>query len=89
MKELNKAPERTRLAQILSELSDEALAYVWRPIVYAYLWTDGHGHDRITDDDMRRINLYEMIAYGSPEAVKRLDKWYLAVVQNMGKGAMA
>ena len=70
---------RSTLVKILSALSDEALAYVWRPIMYAYLWTDCHGHDRLTDDDMRRISLSGMIANGSLVAVERLDKWRLAV----------
>lgn len=81
---------RSTLQKILSELSDEALVYVWRPIMYAYLWTDGHGHDRITDDDICRIHLSGMIAHGSPEAVESLDKWCLAVEHNeMRKKARA
>lgn len=80
---------RSTMVKILSALSDDALAYVWRPIMYAYLWTDGHGHDRLTDDDMRRIGLSGMIAHGSPVAVERLDKWRLAVERNMGKEALA
>ena len=78
---------RSVLQEVLSALSDEALAYVWRPIVYAYLWTDAHGHDLMTDDDMRRIGLYGMIANGSPEAVERLDKWRLTIERSMGKKA--
>ena len=84
-----KAAARSILQKILSELSDEALVYVWRPIMYAYLWTDGNDHDRLTDDDMRRIRLSGMIAHGSPEAVERMDKWVLAIEQNMGKEAFA
>lgn len=80
---------RSTLVKILSALSDDALAYVWRPIMYAYLWTDGHGHDRLTDDDMRRIHLSGMIAHGSPVAVERLDKWRRAVDRNMGREALA
>ena len=78
---------RSVLHEILSDLSDEALAYVWRPIVYAYLWTDAHGHDLMIDDDMYRIGLYGMIANGSPEAVERLDKWRLTIERSMGKKA--
>ena len=80
---------RSTLVKILSALSDEALAYVWRPIMYAYLWTDGHGQNRLTDDDMRRLHLSGMIANGSPAAVERLDKWRRAVERNMGKEALA
>ena len=85
-----KAAARSILQKTLSELSDEALVYVWRPIMYAYLWTDGHDHDRLTDDDMNRIHLSGMIAHGSPEAVESLDKWCLAVEHNeMRKKARA
>lgn len=80
---------RSTLQKTLSALSDEALVYVYRPIMYAYLWTDGHGHDRLTDDDMRRMHLSWMIAHGSPAAVERLDKWRKAVERNMGKEALA
>lgn len=80
---------RSTLIKTLSALSIEALAYVWRPIMYAYLWTDGHGHDRLTDDDMNRLHLSGMIAHGSPAAVEHLDKWRMAVERNMGKEAWA
>lgn len=80
---------RSILSKILSELSDDALVCVWRPIMYAYLWTDSHDHDRLTDDDMHRIHLSGMIAHGSPEAVESLDEWRLAIERNMGKEAFA
>lgn len=83
------ATARSILEKTLSALSDEALVYVYRPIMYAYLWTDGHSQNRLTDDDMRRLHLSGMIANGSPEAVKRLDKWRVAVMQNMGMEALA
>lgn len=77
-----KIPSRSDLINTLSMLSDDALEYVWRPIMYAYLWTDCHGHDQLTDDDMFRIQLSGMIAHGSPEEVKSLDVWRLAIVRN-------
>lgn len=80
---------RSTLVKILSALSDEALAYVWRPIMYAYLWTDCHGHDKLTDDDMRRIHLSGVAANGSPEVVEQLDKWRWAVEWNEMKEARA
>ena len=70
-----KVPSRSDLINTLSMLSDDALEYVWRPIMYAYLWTDCHGHDQLTDDDMFRMHLSGMIAHGSPEDVKELDVW--------------
>lgn len=83
------AAARSILMKTLSKLSDEALVYVYRPIMYAYLWTDGHEQDRLTDDDMRRIHLFGAITNGSPEAVERLDKWRRAVEWNMRKEALA
>ena len=80
---------RSTLLKILSVLSDDALVCVWRPIMYAYLWTDFHDHDRLTDDDMCRIHLSGVIAHGSPELVERLDKWRHALESAMGKEALA
>ena len=81
-KEKNTAA-RSILVKILSALSDEALDYVWRPIMYAYLWTDCHGHDRLTDDDMHRIHISCLTTNGSPAVVERLDSLCLAVEKNM------
>lgn len=63
---------REELMEMLSELSDRALAYVWRPIAYAYNWTDGHGMESLSQDDLWRMNLVCAVAYGSPEAIDRL-----------------
>ena len=76
---------RSILVKTLLKLSDDALAYVWRPIMYAYLWTDGHGHDRLTDDDMRRMNLSGVIAHGSPKLVETLDRLRLGVERSERK----
>ena len=70
---LNIKTARSLLSKILSELSDEALEYVYRPIMYAYLWTDGRGHDQLTDDDMHRIHLYAAASTASPQVLKVLD----------------
>lgn len=77
---MNIKTARSLLSKILSELSDEALEYVYRPIMYAYLWTDVHGHDQLTDDDMHRIHLYGVIANASPQVVEQLDMWRKAVI---------
>lgn len=69
---MNIKTARSLLSKILSELSDEALEYVYRPIMYAYLWTDGRGHDQLTDDDMHRIQLYAA-STASPQVLKVLD----------------
>lgn len=72
---MNIKTARSLLSKILSELSDEALEYVYRPIMYAYLWTDGRGrgHDQLTDDDMHRIQLYAAASTASPQVLKVLD----------------
>lgn len=70
---MNIKTARSLLSKILSELSDEALEYVSRPIMYAYLWTDGRGHDQLTDDDMHRIQLYAAASTASPQVLKVLD----------------
>ena len=76
---------RSILVKTLLKLSDDALAYVWRPIMYPYLWTDGHGHDRLTDDDMRRMNRSGVIAHGSPKLVETLDRLRLGVERSERK----
>lgn len=70
---MNIKTARSLLSKILSELSDEALEYVYRPIMYADLWTDGRGHDQLTDDDMHRIQLYAAASTASPQVLKVLD----------------
>ncbi len=46
-------PSRTRvsLIQMLTELSEDALKYVWRPIAYAYYWVDECNQNLLTDVD--------------------------------------
>ena len=57
---------------MLSELSDKALAYVWRPIAYAYNWTDGHGTESLSKDDVWRMSLVCAVAHVSPEVIDRI-----------------
>ena len=56
---------RVELMRMFTELSDEALAYVWRPIAYAYFHTDEHNPEVLTSDDMKRMGLIRMTAHGS------------------------
>lgn len=63
---------REELMEMLSELSDRALEYVWRPIAYAYNWTDDHGMELLSQDDLWRMSLVCAVAHGSPETVDRL-----------------
>ena len=63
---------RTTLTKMLLALSDEALEYVWRPIVYAYYYTDQRDPDRLTDDDANRLSLIGTAAHGGEGLVSRL-----------------
>ncbi len=76
-------PSRARagLMRMLSELSVDALEYVWRPIVYAYYYTDYHDMDMLTDDDSKRFDLIGAAAHGSPEFISRLDDWMITLQQ--------
>ena len=66
------ARAREERMEMLSELSDKALAYVWRPIAYAYNWTDGHDTESLSKDDVWRMNLVCAVAHGSPEVIDRI-----------------
>lgn len=68
---------RVELMKILAELSDEALEYVWRPIVYAYYWTDGHDQVILSEDDRERMLLICVVAHESPEFVNKLSRYRL------------
>ncbi len=70
-------PTRARagLMRMLSELSVDALEYVWRPIVYAYYLTDDNNPDALTDEDVCRFDLISAAAHGSSEFVSRLNDW--------------
>ena len=65
---------RLNLTKILLALSDDALEYVMRPIVYAYYYTDGRDPDRLTDDDANRLSLIGAAAHGGEGLVSRLDQ---------------
>ena len=65
---------RTTLTKMLLALSDEALEYVWRPIVYAYYYTDMRDPDRLTDDDSKRLALIIAVAHESPNVINRLEQ---------------
>lgn len=62
---------REKLMDVLSKLNDDSLKYVWRPIMYAHLWTEQADPDSLTDDDMERIKLYGAIANAPADDVKQ------------------
>lgn len=67
----NREYSRKKLLDVFSKLSDDSLEYVWRPVMYAYLWTEQADPDSLTDDDMERIRLYCAIANGPADDVKQ------------------
>ena len=73
MKKLSMNTARLTLAKMLLALSDDALEYAWRPIVYAYFFIDMRGPDRLTDDDVKRLGLIRAAAHGGGELISRLD----------------
>lgn len=64
---------RDSLLRMFSELSVEALEYVWRPIVYAYYWSDDRDKGILTADDYNRLTLISSAAHDSPEIVGELS----------------
>ena len=81
---------RTTLEKMHLELSDDALEYAWRPIVYAYFFIDMRGPDRLTDDDVKRLGLIRAAAHGGEGLVSRLDvvrRAYESVLAEKGVSA--
>ncbi len=74
-------PSRARvgLMKMLSELSVDALEYVWRPIVYAYYLTDDNNPDALSDEDVNRFDLIGAAAHDSSEFVSRHNDWRRAI----------
>ncbi len=70
-------PSRARvsLIRMLTELSEDALDYVWRPIVYAYNWVDAHDMNSMTKDDDNRLGLLVDMTYGPSEVVSLINKF--------------
>ena len=87
---MNMEKARITLTKMLLNLSDDALEYVWRPIVYAYYYTDQRDHDRLTDDDVKRLSLIGVAAHSGEELVSRLDvvrRAYESVLAEKGVSA--
>lgn len=61
---------REELARMLSELSDDALQYVQRPILYAYYHADDRPHNPLSVDDLDRLALIGAATHDSPELVR-------------------
>lgn len=74
---------RMELMRMLTELSDNALEYVWRPITYAHCLTDGHSIGTMTHKDMDRFGLIASAANDSPEVVHKANLYRLAVCRDL------
>lgn len=79
MQKRNMLHARVELMRLLTELSDDALEYVWRPIAYAYYWTDGHDMNILSEDDIKRFHLIVAAAYESSETVRVMDIFRLGL----------
>lgn len=62
---------RVELMKMLTELSDDALKYVWRPIAYAWHYTDDNDPDVMTEDDLDRMCLIGAVAYSNRGVIYR------------------
>ncbi len=74
-------PSRARagLMRMLSELSEDALKYVWRPIVYSYFVTDDHNPDALSAEDSERFSLICSAANDSLELVRSINDLRIAL----------
>ena len=80
---------RTTLTKMLLALSDEALEYVWRPIVYAYYYTDDRDPDRLSEEDSIRFSLIGAAAHDNPETVAMLNKFHIGLWNTERKRRMS
>ena len=74
---------RMELVRMLTELSDGALEYVWRPIAYAYCLTDEHNVEAMTPEDMARFGLIISDADISPDVAREVNLYRLAVCRDL------
>lgn len=66
---------REILSQMLNKLSDDALEYVRLPILGAYLWTDQHEPEMLTDEEYDRFSLLGAAVHEPIERVQKLLDW--------------
>lgn len=72
---------RQELLEMLSELSDDVLVYVWRPIAYAYYWSDAHNQEILTDEDINRLELVGDVAHAKSERIAALAAYSTKLFQ--------
>lgn len=81
----NPAAMREELARMVSELSIDALQYVWRPILYAYNWVDEHDEEAmVNDDNICRWNLIISAAIETQKHVEDVCE-YSSWLQNFNR----
>ena len=86
---MNMEEARITLTKMLLALSDDALEYVWRPILYAYYYTDDRDPDRLSEEDSIRFSLIGAAAHDSSEMVSMLDKFHIGLWNTERKRRMS
>ena len=76
---------KVELMRMLTELSDDALKFVWRPIAYAYYFTDDHNADILTGDDVDRLWLIVSTAIDPPEVTHEVSLYQADVRRDAQK----
>ena len=76
---------RLKLMRMLTELSNDAMKLVWRPITYAYYFTDSHGADTLNDDDLDRLGLIVSAATDPAEVAHEVSLYRAAVHRDHAK----
>jgi len=66
---------RKDLMRMLSELSDDAVKYARLPVLGAYLWTDQHEPEMLTDEEYDRFSLIGAAVHEPIERVQKLLDW--------------
>lgn len=76
---------RMELVRMLTELSNDAMKLVWRPITYAYYFTDNHGADTLNDDDLDRLGLIASAATDPTEVTHEVSLYRADVHRDYAK----
>lgn len=76
---------RLKLMRMLTELSDDAMKLVWRPIAYAYYFTDDHGADTLTNDDLDRLGLIVSAATDPTEVAHEVNLYLASIHRDNDK----
>ena len=80
---------RITLTKMLLALSDDALEYVWRPIIYAYYYTDQRDPDRLTEEDAIRLSIIGAAAHDNYEMIDMLSRFHTSLWNTERKRRMS